>query len=93
MRASSASRSPSPSRLNASTVMLISSAGKISSWGWLSMVLMPSLLMLPQDGVGGATPMPIKDRNASVKMALGTAKVSVTRITPMVFGIMCRSTR
>ena len=33
MRASSASRSPSPSRLKASTVMLINTAGKISSWG------------------------------------------------------------
>jgi len=31
--ASRASRRPSPSRLKASTVMLISSAGKISSWG------------------------------------------------------------
>jgi hypothetical protein len=35
---------------------------------------MPSLHMDPQDGVGGATPMPMKDRKASVKMALGTAK-------------------
>ena len=57
------------------------------------MVLIPSLHMLPHDGVGGATPMPMNDRNASVKIALGTAKVIVTRITPIVLGIMCRSTR
>ena len=46
--------------------------------------------MEPQDGVGGATPIPIKDRNASVKIADGTAKVSVTKITPTVLGRMWR---
>ena len=71
----------------------MNSAGKISSCGCVSIVLMPSLHMLPHDGVGGATPMPMNDRNASVKMALGTANVSVTRMTPIVFGIMCRRTR
>jgi hypothetical protein len=54
---------------------------------------MPSFAILPHDGVGGATPMPMNERNASVKMALGTAKVSVTRMTPIVLGIMWRSTR
>ena len=52
--------------------MLISRAGNISSWGRVSIDLMPSLHMAPQDGVGGATPMPMKDKKASVKMALGT---------------------
>ena len=66
--------------------MLIKIAGNISSCGCDSMVLMPSLDMLPQEAVGGATPMPMNDRNASVKIALGTANVSVTRITPIVFG-------
>ena len=46
-----------------------------------------------RDGVGGATPIPIKDRNASVKIAEGTAKVTVTRMTPIVLGIIWRSTR
>ena len=54
---------------------------------------MPSLHMLPHEGVGGATPMPMNDRNASVKMTLGTANVRVTRITPMVLGIMWRMIR
>ena len=35
----------------------------------------------------------MNDRNASVKMALGTANVSVTRITPMVLGIIWRRIR
>src|SRR5262245_53449559 len=92
-RTSSASRKPSPSKLNASTATLMKSAGNMSSWGCASIVLMPSLLMLPHDGVGGATPMPMNDRNASMKMTRGTSNVSVTRITPIVFGIMWRNTR
>ena len=79
--------------LNASTVMLMKIAGNSSSCGCASIVLMPSLLMLPHDGVGGATPMPMNDRNASMKMTRGISNVSVTRITPIVFGIMCRNTR
>ena len=39
MRASKASLSPSPRRLNASTVMLINRAGKNSSWGLVSIDL------------------------------------------------------
>ena len=49
--------------------MLMSTAGKISSCGVVNMVLIPSLHMLPHEGVGGATPMPMNDRKASVKMA------------------------
>src|SRR6185503_5611037 len=92
-RTSSASRKPSPSKLNASTAVLIRSAGNSSSCGCASIVLMPSLLMLPHDGVGGATPMPMNDRNASMKITRGTSNVSVTRITPIVLGIMWRNTR
>ena len=76
-----------------SIMMLINRAGKNSSWGLVSIDLMPSLHIDPQDGVGGATPIPMKDRNASVKIALGTWKVMVTKITPIVLGIMWRNTR
>src|SRR4030095_5546911 len=82
-RTSSASRNPSPSKLNASTATLMKSAGNRSSCGCASIVLMPSLLMLPQDGVGGATPMPMNDKKASMKITRGTSNVSVTRITPI----------
>ena len=37
--------------------------------------------MLPHEGIGGSTPIPINDRNASVKMVDGTANVNVTSIT------------
>ncbi len=57
------------------------------------MVLRPSLHMAPQDGVGGETPIPMKERNASVKIAVGTAKVMLTMIKPRVFGIICLDIR
>ena len=50
------------------------------------MVLTPSLHIEPQEGVGGATPIPIKDRKASVNMAEGIANVRVTSITPFELG-------
>ena len=74
-------------------MMLIRAAGKISSWGWLSIVLTPSLHIEPQEGLGGTTPIPMKDKNASVKIAAGTAKVKVTNMTPMVLGMMWRTIR
>ena len=52
------------------------------------MVLTPSLHIEPHEGVGGATPIPINDRKASVKIAAGTAKVSVTKMTTMVLGMI-----
>ena len=81
-----------PQRLKASTVRLIMSAGKNSSWGELSMLLGPQSTWSPRRA-WGATPMPIKDRKASVKIAVGMAKVSVTKITPSVLGIMWRKIR
>ena len=57
------------------------------------MVLTPSLHIDPQEGVGGATPIPINDRKASVKIADGTAKVKVTKITPIVLGMICLAIR
>ena len=56
IRAFSALRNPSPSKLNASTVMLMNAAGAISSRGVVNTVFKSSLHMLPQGGVGGATP-------------------------------------
>ena len=70
--------------------MLMITAGKINSCGVVSMVLMPSFDIDPQEGVGGTTPIPIKDRKASVKIALGIANVNVTSTTPRVLGIMWR---
>ena len=38
----------------------------------------------------GKAPIPINDKKASVKIALGMANVSVTNTTPRVFGSICR---
>jgi len=63
MRGSSASRNPSPKKLNANMVIASASAGKIAWCGYVRMVRAPSAIMAPHDGVGGLTPRPIKLRN------------------------------
>src|SRR5690606_33609297 len=87
----SASRRASPSILNASTVRLMHSAGQNNSAGCSNILRRPSLLIEPHDGVGGVTPMPMNDKKASVKIALGMAKVSATSTTPKTLGSMCRA--
>ena len=47
------SRSPSPSRLNASTVTMMAMPGKTEIQGAVSRYVRPSFSMLPHDGVGG----------------------------------------
>ena len=53
------------------------------------MFLMPSFDIDPHEGVGGATPIPIKERNASMNIAPGIANVIVTNTTPRVLGSIC----
>src|SRR5699024_9701288 len=43
----------------------------------------------PSDVLGAGTPIPIKLRNASKKIAFGTVNIDVTTITPSVLGNMC----
>ena len=45
----------------------------------------------PHEAVGADTPKPKKLKNASLKIALGTANVRFTMITPKLFGIKCLS--
>ena len=60
-----ASRSESPSRLNASTVIVIASPGSITRRGSVTNRLMWSASIVPQVGVGGGTPTPRYDSVAS----------------------------
>src|SRR6516165_5920012 len=53
----------------------------------------PEAIMVPQLGVGGSTPTPIKLSPASSRMALGTTKVIATRMTGRQFGRRCFLTR
>ena len=70
MRGSSASRRPSPSRFTASTVSDRKIAGKNTMKGFTCQSARPSAMMLPQDGMVGGVPAPMKDRIASTIMAL-----------------------
>ena len=47
---------------------------------------MPSLLKMPQEGMGGLTPKPIKLIKASVAMAKGILSVAKTMMGPRLFG-------
>src|ERR1700744_6209797 len=74
-RGSSASRSPSPSRLTARTVIDRKIAGKNTMYGFTCQSALPSAMMLPQLGMIGGVPAPMKDRIASVIMAEAQTKV------------------
>src|SRR5262249_22470915 len=76
---SSKSLIPSPSRLKASTVMVIASPGNSTSHqGGTRPELRASDSMFPQVGVGGGMPTPRNPREASMMMA--TPKWVVARI-------------
>src|SRR5258708_6965806 len=70
MRGSIASRRPSPSRLTASTVADRNAAEKNTMWGFTCHSALPSAMMLPQDGMVGGVPAPMKERMDSTIMAL-----------------------
>src|SRR2546425_12730045 len=55
---SSMSRSPSPVRLNASTITVMASPGHTSSWGAWSRNVLASDSMAPHSGVGGGDAEP-----------------------------------
>ena len=61
---------PSPTRFTASTVIDRNAAGKNTMNGFTCQSERPSAMMLPQDGTIGGTPAPMKERMASMIMAL-----------------------
>src|SRR4030067_245839 len=63
-RTSIASRSPSPRKLNAITVIMMASPGTVVRWGATNRKCLPSLIIAPQEGMGGATPRPRKPNPA-----------------------------
>jgi len=76
---SSVSRIPSPSRLNASTVMVIAAPGKSTSHQCGTSPVIASASMLPHVGVGGGTPTPRKPSAASITIATPRWVVARTR--------------
>src|SRR5688572_25767511 len=67
---SSARRSPSPSRLKPSTVMMMALIGKIMPHTAWNISRRPSAIMTPHAGTFASTLMPTKDRIASTMTAM-----------------------
>ena len=65
---SSASRSPSPSRLKASTVKKIARLGNSATCGAFTMSARASFSIAPHSGLGGCAPRPMNDSAAAVRM-------------------------
>src|SRR3990170_4947325 len=90
---SRASRSPSPTKLNAMTVRRIAAPGAVTRCGATKRKCRPSPIIDPHDGAGGATPRPRKESPASATMARAIPKVASTRIGESALGRMCRRRR
>src|SRR4051812_950838 len=83
---SSRARSPSPRKLNASTVIAIASPGKTSTHGaWVS-TSRPSASIEPSEDVGGCTPSPRNDSAASIWIANPIRIVACTIAGPIALG-------
>ena len=85
---SSASRKPSPTRLNDSTTRKIARPGHIAIHGALVRKRWAALSMLPQDGAGGYWPSPKNDSAASAMIAAAIDNVACTKSAGMIFGKM-----
>src|SRR5690554_1278077 len=90
-RGSSASRSPSPTRLNASTTRTIVRPGNVASHHAPSRLSRPSATMLPHVGVGAETPSPRNERPASRTIVFPMPSVAATITGASTFGIRWRS--
>jgi hypothetical protein len=87
-----ASRNPSPSRLNASTVSAIATPGYTTCHGWTKIFSNPSLIMMPQLDFGGWIPMPRKLSVASASRTEPRASDAATITGDATFG-STRATR
>src|SRR5215471_12153761 len=74
-RGSSASRKPSPKRLNPSTVTKIATPGKVATHHAEARNCRPSTIMLPQLGSGGWAPSPRYDSPDSMRIVWPSRRV------------------
>src|SRR5919198_723262 len=91
VRGSSASRSPSPTRLNARVVRNRNRPGKNIIHQATVKIWLASESIRPHDGVVWGTPTPRKDRAASNRMLLGMMRVVYTMIEAVTFGRISRN--
>src|SRR4029077_9624027 len=87
-RGSRRSRSPSPKRFTASTVMARNVPGIRIVQGAIWKKVRPWAMMLPQLGISGGTPAPRKLRPASISMAEAQTYVACTISGASVLGKM-----
>src|SRR6202020_2104983 len=88
IRGSRASRKPSPKAFSDSVTRNSAIPGAATYQGSTDTQPMAEAISLPQDGVGGGTPMPRNDSAASVPIAPGIDMVAMTVIVdPRVGGI------
>ena len=86
------SRTPSPRRLNASTVSVMARPGNIMSQGARNSSLRPRPSMSPHSAAGGCTPKPRKPRAAASRMAVEMPSVARTMMDGSTLGSTCLNT-
>lgn len=86
-----ADRNPSPTKFTASTAIKISIPAGTQRQGWLDKTVNDCALakIFPQLAVGGITPTPKKESDASVIMDVEIPKVILTKIGDVTFGNIC----
>jgi hypothetical protein len=72
-------------------VRLSAKQGQSSNKGACPIVARAAPIIRPQDGAGGTTPSPRKERPDSSTTAEAAARLNWTRIGPLTFGKMVRS--
>src|SRR5699024_7731448 len=75
-RGSSASRNPSPNKLNPKTTSNMARPGKVTTHGEFCNACLPSLNIAPHSGVGGCAPNPRKLSPAASKIAVPILNVA-----------------
>src|SRR5581483_4369192 len=89
-RGSRTSRSPSPSRLNATAVSRIAAPGNVTSHHWVVKYDWPWLTIRPQSGVGSCAPRPRNESADAVRMTADTSSETCTISGVIEFGRTCR---
>jgi Flp pilus assembly protein TadG len=74
------SRMPSPIMLIAMIRKKMARPGMTMRCGLKNIMLRPSEIMMPQDGVGGGTPNPRNDNAASIETRIATSRLMTTMI-------------
>src|SRR5699024_2880148 len=87
---SKTSRSQSPNKIIPCAVIVTAITGNVATPQLSAKSSLPVFNIIPQDTVGGCTPIPKKLKEASAIIVLATLKVAVTISEDDIFGNKCR---